>query len=510
MRFLLLIIIFTTFCSRQLNAQSFEASYTKILEVYNIDGLIDYERLSTKKDLLKDIYKDLEILVLDPEDSNEYKSQMINVYNFLVLHQVSENYPIHSVKKIAGFFNRNHQIGSKNLSLDEIEKSLTKSNDPRMHFALVCGAKSCPTLATNIYNASELDQQLDYQSSLNCKRDDMIRLSPNEFHLNKIFDWYIADFQGRKGLYDFIKKYSGHLIEPTWKQSYQPYDWSLNILQGNELRTDERFYASNLYAKGQYEINFFNNYYTQRDKGLAASPDSRYDFLTSLVQLTYGWSEKLNLGLDFKFRSVSQNLLESGLKFEALKFSNDGNNSSGYQRIGLTAINLRVKYKPFKRFQYLTTQQIVSIPLLFNENDKGFIDWTGFSFQHQFIYDREVGNDFAIFLEGGFLIENINKAIINQGDGFNQYTLPFSGILSYFPTKDWTIYGLYGVAPQLYHSVSNSISDVSYGYYQQIGVAMKYFIHPKLQLEVLATGFYSGNEGRSAATYNLGLRYFRR
>ncbi len=492
----------------------FEVKYSELLSLYNNQGNLDYQSLANESELLNEIFQDLQNTRLDINHPDEYRSLLINAYNFIVIHQICSHYPVNSVKNIPGFFTKKHPIGAEKLSLDQIEKLLLKTQDPRIHMALVCGAKSCPVLKNTPYDSKQLNQQLDEQSKFNLEREDFIQINEKEIRVNKIFDWYQEDFQGSNGINNFILKYSDQKIEVN-TTSYLPYDWSLNEKKGIGLNTTDRFYASNLYGKGQFEINFFNNYYSQVDEDLRGDPISRYDFLTSLVQLTYGWSESLNLGVDLRFRSVSQNLEDPSLKFESLQFSNTGTRfidgiESGYQRVGLTALNLRVKYKPFRQFRYLTTQQTISIPLLFKEEGKGFIDWTGFSFQHQFIYDREIGRDFAIYLEGGFLIENINKAIINRGDGFNQYTLPLSAIFSYFPSKDWTIYALYNVAPQLYHSVINLSSFSSYGYYQQLGIAMKYFIHPALQVETLITGFYSGNEGRTAATYNFGLRYFYR
>jgi len=69
----------------------------------------------------------------------------INAYNLIVLREITKQYPISSVKEDARFFDKKHMIFGEEKSLNEIEKHILHlKKDARIHFLLVCGAKSCP------------------------------------------------------------------------------------------------------------------------------------------------------------------------------------------------------------------------------------------------------------------------------------------------------------------------------------------------------------------------------
>jgi len=78
--------------------------------------------------------------------------------------------------------------------------------DPRIHFALVCGSKSCPPIG--VYEEEKIDQQLDLVSAGFINSDEvMIDKERNKLRLSKIFKWYEGDFGGKKELVDFIIRY---------------------------------------------------------------------------------------------------------------------------------------------------------------------------------------------------------------------------------------------------------------------------------------------------------------
>ena len=115
--------------------------------------------------------------------------------------------------------------------------------DPRIHFALVCGASSCPPIS--IYQADKLDVQLDLaaRSFVNgggvlLNKDEMtLSLSP-------IFQWYSVDFGGnwmgigkRYAVINYVAQYLADEDDRRFLQehsedlrvTYQEYDWALNV-----------------------------------------------------------------------------------------------------------------------------------------------------------------------------------------------------------------------------------------------------------------------------------------
>jgi len=93
---------------------------------------------------------------------------LINSYNAYTVALITKSYPIASIKSIGGWFASPWKIEflalrGKVRSLDNIEHTMLRNefNEPRIHFALVCAAVSCPALRNEAYVAKRLDSQLD-------------------------------------------------------------------------------------------------------------------------------------------------------------------------------------------------------------------------------------------------------------------------------------------------------------------------------------------------------------
>jgi hypothetical protein len=144
-----------------------------------------------------------------------------------------------SVKDTPGFFDRDLiVVAGESMTLDQLEHDRIRPlGDPRVHAALVCGARSCPPLPDEPLDPARLDEQLDEQCrrwvndpSMNFVRGDTLLLSP-------IFDWYGADFRGDSGagVIEFLRRYAApdgpiaallqRVPDPTIE--WLPYDWSL-------------------------------------------------------------------------------------------------------------------------------------------------------------------------------------------------------------------------------------------------------------------------------------------
>jgi hypothetical protein len=94
----------------------------------------------------------------------------INAYNAFVLRGVLDALPIVSVADVEGsldgFFRQQRFVaGGDSLSLDDIENRIIRPTfrDPRIHFAVNCGAASCPALDRRAYRAADLEAHLERQ-----------------------------------------------------------------------------------------------------------------------------------------------------------------------------------------------------------------------------------------------------------------------------------------------------------------------------------------------------------
>ena len=487
-----------------------QGTLQEILTTYINDGLVDYQNLKKHQDQIQQKIKSLQ----DQYQSEDLPiAEGVNYYNLLIIYQVLDNYPIHSVEQINGIFTKSHPLAWKNKSLNELEKwLLEKSGDPRLHFALNCGAISCPDITNKLYEEATLDSQLDERTrmALADPRNLIIDTTLKTIKLNQIFKWYRHDFKDI-GLLNFINQYQEQDIDDSYGVEYLIYDWSLNDLNGF------RYYATNLYERGEFEIQWFNNYYTQRETGLRADDNfGRYNFFTSFINTTYGVSNKINLTLGLRFRSVTRNLNGNDGFWEALSFRNAGNIrdinnvTTGYSRTGISAIYPGIKYNPFKNHPDISLYHAIHIPLgnaLEGNDQVGFLDWKNITIQNNIYYTKDVAEDQVLFIDAGLLLENVGTFWFNNDTGFSQVGTPITVIYSFFPSNKFTYYGLVNVTPRvaINFGESNQVKMAPFG---QLGGGVKYFLSSKLEAELLYTYFYDGVDNRLAQTFNLGFRYY--
>jgi len=173
----------------------------------------------------------------------------VNVYNSMIIHGIIHFEIKKSVKDISNFFKKvKYQVGSYELSLDQIEHGILRANrrppyslfrtlnsktkklalnkeefDPRIHFVLNCGASSCPPFA--FLKAESLEKDLSVAMRGFLSTD--LEIKEKNLMISKIFDWYSGDFQ--PSVLEYIRQ---HISEPDklkaiQKISYRDYDWSL-------------------------------------------------------------------------------------------------------------------------------------------------------------------------------------------------------------------------------------------------------------------------------------------
>ena len=71
-----------------------------------------------------------------------------------------------------------------------------KFDEPRIHMALVCAARSCPRLRDEPFDGARLDGQLDDQSLNFVAKAEQFRIDRpgGKVHLSSIFEWFGGDF----------------------------------------------------------------------------------------------------------------------------------------------------------------------------------------------------------------------------------------------------------------------------------------------------------------------------
>ncbi|MGV9012141.1 MAG: DUF547 domain-containing protein [Flavobacteriales bacterium] len=176
----------------------------------------------------------------------------INVYNASVVLALQKDAGQYADRG-AFFAKKQINVAGHELSLDDIEHGMirhsriklsygyfgdpfpgkfertfrVKDLDFRVHFALNCGAKSCPQVAS--YHADGIYAELQESMELHMKKFAKYDKEPGTVGVPAFMGWFRADFHGKKG----IRKITQDLgIVPKNAKpdvAFSDYDWTMDI-----------------------------------------------------------------------------------------------------------------------------------------------------------------------------------------------------------------------------------------------------------------------------------------
>jgi hypothetical protein len=207
----------------------------------DIAGGVNYRGMIKDSTVLIDYLQELAINT--PNDNWPKSDQLaywINLYNAATVKLITKHYPIASIKDIGSsiqipFINTPWQVefirlNGELIDLDKIEHGIIRKefDEPRIHFALVCAAKSCPTLRNEAYQAVNLDEQLTDQARIFLSDKTKNDLSTDHLVISKLFKWYGGDFKKHTTLIAYLNHYSPTPIDQHADIDYMDYNWGLN------------------------------------------------------------------------------------------------------------------------------------------------------------------------------------------------------------------------------------------------------------------------------------------
>lgn len=229
---------------------------------------IDYARLGASAEFKEFVRAASQLVGVDltPLSVDERKAFFINTYNVLTIHAITTlDASVVSVLSVPDFWTIHaYCIGGLLFSLDDMEHGILRGNrpspsskkvcfepgdprlryiidlDPRIHFALVCGAKSCPPV--RVYVTANLERGLKSAAGNFCRQEIVIDEVKKKVTLSKIFMWYADDFGDSPAA--VLLKLSSYLASPAQETlaqlaedmtggadvriKYKDYDWALN------------------------------------------------------------------------------------------------------------------------------------------------------------------------------------------------------------------------------------------------------------------------------------------
>ncbi len=503
----------------QTSNDSFFQDADQFLKNYVSMGKVDYQSIKQKNASLIKLVDQIKQFNLEGRSKNEQKAFYINAYNLLVIKQVVDHYPISGPMEVTGFFKTTKfEVAGKSITLDFLENDILRKehSDPRLHFVLVCGAVSCPKIASGAVLPESIEQTLNSQTGNSINDQSFVYEKDNNIYLSEIFNWFKEDFGDPIA---FINKYRSKDFG-SLPVKYYKYDWTLNDIQKSSTNATnnvgsigptqsggQTYNPGTLLKKGQMDLTLFSSIYTESKSNWQGQDFSgfRNTFAGSLIQFTYGTSKnsRINAGLDLNFRNTgSSGDSTFGGLIEGLAFKN-----SVSSRAGLASIAPKIKLSPFKNNNNLTIQSqfIYVLPKVAEGNgaDRYWIEWDRHMWWTQFFYSKLfAGNKFQFFGEADALVRFKRRS--NQGTHFD---IPLSAFLSYFPNRRTTFYIMTQHTQRL--ADGTDTDWVINANFTASGAGFKYQLNPRLQMEMLYTNFWRGQNSGLGATYNLGLKYIR-
>jgi hypothetical protein len=268
----------------------------KLLEIKSEFMQDDGRAVEYKKAKSSDVFRDylelsksLKYIPLGSMEGHERKAFFINIYNCLIVHAIISG----MIDEDSGTFARLKMYASASynicgliFSLNDIENGILRGNrrsavpftslpftdpfdprikysvdcDPRIHFALNCGALGCPPIAA--YSADErvLDAELTRATEGFLEQSVDLDAKTRTVTISMLFSWYKEDFGGSDAaIFDWVSKNASLKLENRiskfkedlrdnsellqwfatipkigdWddlkvKIRFSPYDWTLN------------------------------------------------------------------------------------------------------------------------------------------------------------------------------------------------------------------------------------------------------------------------------------------
>ena len=182
----------------------------------------------------------------------ERKAFWLNIYNAFT--QIGLQKQPEEYKKRNKFFTKRFiRIAGEEISLDLVEhgilrkskekyslgyfNKLFKTNfekqfrvdklDYRVHFAMNCGAKSCPPIA--FYKPEQIDRQLDLATKVYLKNEVEFNSKDITVIVPAILSWFRRDFDGKKGIIKMLREQKLITEDVSPRIRWKKYNWDLYL-----------------------------------------------------------------------------------------------------------------------------------------------------------------------------------------------------------------------------------------------------------------------------------------
>lgn len=225
--------------------------YQSILNDFVHNGRVNYAALRADTKATAKLRRFIDQLAKNDlsklESKDDKTAFWINAYNALVMEGALRRFPVETLRpsRPKGAYDdsfyaaKSFVVAGEKVSLKDIEARLKKETfDPRVHFALACGAISSAPLSKKVYTAAGIEDELDAATKEFLKQPGNFSFdkAASRLKLSQLFEWYKQEFEDDAG--GTVVEWTLDLLDPdVAKQvknvkprdvSYLPFDWKLN------------------------------------------------------------------------------------------------------------------------------------------------------------------------------------------------------------------------------------------------------------------------------------------
>ncbi|WP_299667057.1 DUF547 domain-containing protein [uncultured Polaribacter sp.] len=242
--FFLILFLVATF---NFNAQD-TVNYSEVSQVL-LQNIMDGKSYDKEVKILAN--SSLDDLVGQLKTDKQKNAFWVNVYNSFIQISLTEN-PKEYEDRGTFFKKERVKIAGETLSFDAIEHAIlrksrvklswgylrkyfrakwerklrVKNIDWRIHFALNCGAESCPPVAK--FTSENLDKEFDFMTTQYLKEQTTYSKETRTAKSVSLFSWFRADFGGLCGARQILADYKITPEKPK-KLAFNRYDWTMRL-----------------------------------------------------------------------------------------------------------------------------------------------------------------------------------------------------------------------------------------------------------------------------------------
>lgn len=109
---------------------------------------------------------------------------------------------------------------------NQIKRLQVEQIDFRIHFALNCGAESCPPIL--FYSLNQIESQLEIATESFIEKSTTVEHQRKRLKVSRLFLFYLNDFGNKKGIRKLLKE-KGLIDHTAFKIEFDKYDWTLEL-----------------------------------------------------------------------------------------------------------------------------------------------------------------------------------------------------------------------------------------------------------------------------------------